>query len=273
MYVCECVCFPANKRRPVVSQNHLKLYIESWPQNSARARRLVSLALAQHLHLWCLLYQYFPFVPLLYSVLDAEPITGIPTSRLTHTNNLDNLPTLQTQIPCHGILLQDTRQLRLLEAVPSEQGRLFVAREQHVAGYELVVGNVDEQVVLEEALNLGEVLDGRERFAGRGGEGDVRDHDARLVVVGDGVLCELANLGHAKLLVGQELDPDGTAVGDGVGVGVGRGRRVLAEHRLGRAGRELQLSTAVKGGVRDALATRNLLPTAVMPPRRKGLVT
>lgn len=167
--------------------------------------------------------------------LDAQTITGIATSRLTDTNNLDDLPALEPQVPGHGVLLQDARQLGLLEAVALEQGHLFVARQQDVAGHELVVGNVDEQVVLEEALNLGEVLDRSERLAGGRGQGDVGDHDARLVVVGNGVLGKLADLGDAKLLVGEELDPDGAAVGRRVRVGLGRGRGVLAEHGVAGA--------------------------------------
>ena len=93
-----------------------------------------------------------------------------------------------------------------------------------------MVRNVDEQVVFEEALNLGEVLDGDERLARGGGEGHVRDHDARLVVVCDCVFGELADLRDAELLVGEELDPDWAAVWRWVGVGFCCWRGVFAEH-------------------------------------------
>lgn len=184
------------------------------------------------------------YARMLIYLLDAESITRVAAGRLADADNLDDLPAPEAEVPGDGVLLEDARQLRLLEAVALEQGNLLVARQQDVAGHELVVGDVDEEVVLEEALNLGEVLDRGERLAGGGGEGHVGDHDARLVVVGDGVLGKLADLGHAKLLVGEELDPDGAAVGGRVRVGVGGGRGVLAHHRVGRAGGELKLAAA-----------------------------
>lgn len=93
-----------------------------------------------------------------------------------------------------------------------------------------MVGDVDEQVVLEEALDLGEVLDADERLARGGGERYVGDHDTGLVVVGDGVLGELTNLTNTELFIGEELDPDGAAVGGRIGVGLGSGRSKLPEH-------------------------------------------
>lgn len=103
-------------------------------------------------------------------------------------------------------------------------------------GHKLVVSNVDQEIVLEKALNLGEILDAGEGLARRGGEGHVGDHYARLVVVGDGVLCKGADLADTELLVLQELDPDGTAVGDGVWVGrSGRGVCLRIMESLGRA--------------------------------------
>lgn len=179
-----------------------------------------------------------------YNRLNTQAVTRVPTSRLTDTDNLDHLPALQAQIARDGILLQDTRQLRLLEPVALQQRRLLVAAQQYVAGHELVVGDVDEQVILEEALNLGEVLDRGERLARGGRQRHVRHHDTRLVVVGDGVLGKLPDLRDAKLLVGEELDPDGAAVGHGVRVGVGGGGSVLAQHGVGRAGGELKLAAA-----------------------------
>lgn len=177
--------------------------------------------------------------------LNAQPVTGISTCRLTDSDNLDHLPPLEPQIPRNGVLLQDTRQLRLLEAVALEQRNLLLAGEQHVARHELVVGDVDEQVVLEEALNLGEVLDAGEGLAGGGRQGHVGDHDARLVIVGDCVLCKLADLADAELLVRQELDPDGAAVGHGVRVGGCGGRGVFAEHGVAGTGGELEFGAAV----------------------------
>lgn len=92
------------------------------------------------------------------------------------------------------------------------------------------MGDVDEQVVLEEAFDLGEVLDADKGLARGGGERYVGDHDTGLVVVGDGVLGELTNLTDTELFVGEELDPDGAAVGGGIGVGLGSRRSELPEH-------------------------------------------
>lgn len=180
----------------------------------------------------------------LLRLLDAQSVTGVATSRLTDTDNLDYLAALEAEVPGDGILLQDARQLGLLEAVALEQGNLLVAGKQDVAGHEFVVGDVDEQVVLEEALDLGEVLDAGERLAGGGGQRNVRHHDTGLVVVRDGVLGELTDLSDTKLLVGEEFDPDGAAVGHGIRVGLCGGRRVLSQHRLAGTGRELELAAA-----------------------------
>lgn len=179
--------------------------------------------------------------------LDTQPVTGISTRRLTNSDNLDNLSPLEPQIPRHRILLQDTRQLRLLQAVPLQQRSLLLPGEQHVPRHQLVVRNVDQQVVLEEALNLGQALDGSKRLAGGGRQRHGGHHDARLVVVGDCVLCKVADLRDAKLLVGQELDPDGAAVGHGVGVGGCDGRGVFAEHGVAWTGGELEFGAAVFG--------------------------
>lgn len=177
--------------------------------------------------------------------LDTQPVTGISTGRLTNTDNLDDLSPLESQIPRHGILLQNTRQLRLLQAVSLQQRNLLLPGEQHVPRHQLVVRNVDQQVVLEEALNLGEVLHGGEGLASGGREGHGGHHDSRLVVVGDCVLCKVADLRDTELLVGQELDPDGAAVGHGVWVGGCGGRGVLAEHGVAWAGGELEFGAAV----------------------------
>lgn len=170
---------------------------------------------------------------------DAEAITGVASSRLTRSNDLDDLTPLEAEVARDGVLLQDTRQLRLLETVPLEERNLLVPAEEHVPRHELVVGDVDEEVVLQEAFDLGEVLHAGERLAGGGGEGHVRDHDAGLVVVGDGVLGKVADLGDAEGLVLEELDPDGAAVGRRVRVGCRRRGCMLSEHRGGRAGGEL----------------------------------
>lgn len=170
------------------------------------------------------------------TVLHAESVGGVATRCLTRPNNLDNLPPLQPKIPRYGILLQNPRQLRLLQPIPLQQRRLLVPAQHDVLGHQLVVRDVDEQVVLQEALNLGQALEAGERLARRGRQGHVGDHDAALEVVVHHVLCEVADLRDAKRVGVEELDVDGPAIGRRVGVGLGRGRRGLAEHGFGRAG-------------------------------------
>lgn len=168
--------------------------------------------------------------------LNAQTVRGIPTGRLTGADNLDDLPAPEAEVTRNGVLLEDAGQLGLLEAVAAQQGRLLIAAKDNVARHELVVGNVDKQVVLEEALNLGQRLDRSQRLARRGRQGHVGHHDARLVVVGDDVLCEIADLRDTERLVRQELDPDRAAVGRGIRVGVGGGRGVFVKHAVARAG-------------------------------------
>ena len=73
-------------------------------------------------------------------------------------------------------------------------------------------------------------------------------HDAGLVVVGDGVLGKLTDLTDTELLIGEEFDPDGAAVGDRIRIGIGSWRRKFLQHRIARSGRELELSSAVERG-------------------------
>lgn len=72
-------------------------------------------------------------------------------------------------------------------------------------------------------------------------------HDASLVVVRDHIFGKLSDLVDAESLIGEELNPDRTAVGAGVGVGVGccHGRCVFADHVLAGTRRELKLGAAV----------------------------
>ena len=112
---------------------------------------------------------------------------------------------------------------------------------------QLVMRNVYQEIVLEEALDFGEVFHAGEGLAGCWGQGDVGDHDAGFVVVGDGVFGELTDLTDTELLVGEEFDPDGAAVGDGIGVGFGCGRRVLLEHGVAGTSGELKLGAADLG--------------------------
>ena len=71
------------------------------------------------------------------------------------------------------------------------------------------------------------------------------DDDAGFVVVLEDVLGEFADFCDAEFVVGEKLDPDGAAVGDGVGIGFGCGWCIFSEHGFARSGRELKSRTAV----------------------------
>lgn len=113
-------------------------------------------------------------------------------------------------------------------------------------GHELVVGNVDQQVFLQEALDLGVLRGDGHDLAGLGRKGDGGDEDAGFELVVGAVGDELLHDGHADgALFGAELDPDGAAFGNGVGVG-GRGRGgELFNHGFRGAGGKLELGAAV----------------------------
>lgn len=186
--------------------------------------------------------QAHPCVRSLY----AKSVRSVTTRRLRHTDDLDDLAPLKSQIPGNRILAQDSRQLRLLESVPLEERGLLLLGQQHVLGHELVVGDVDQQIFLEEALDLGVLRGDRHDLAGLGGQRDGGDEDAgfELVIgaVGDEFLHDRDTDG---TLLGAELDPDGAAFGSGVGVG-GRGRGgELFDHGFGGTGGELKLGAAV----------------------------
>ena len=99
-------------------------------------------------------------------------------------------------------------------------------------GHELVVGDVDEQVLLLEGLDHARQHSGDD-LEGRGRDGDLGDEDAGHEVVGVHVLAEGPHLLDADGLVVGEFHPNGP---DGRGSGVGEG--VLFDHERGGVGLE-----------------------------------
>jgi len=175
----------------------------------------------------------------------AQPVTGIPPSSLARSNNLDHLPTLEPQIPCNRILGQDPRQLCLFEAIPLQQRGLFLAAEQDVLGHKLVVRNVDEQILLEKALNERELRGDGHDLAGLRGEGDGGNQNAGLEVVLGAVLDKLLHHANAdRGLFRAELNPDRAALRLRVGVLRGRWRGELLDHCFAGASGELHLCAA-----------------------------
>lgn len=113
--------------------------------------------------------------------LNTESVTSIATGRLADSHNLDHLPPLQPQISRDGILLQDSWELRLLQSVSLKQGHLLLPAQKNVGWDQLVVGDVDEEILLKEALDQGVLAGHGHDLAGLGGESDGGDENAGLV--------------------------------------------------------------------------------------------
>lgn len=119
-------------------------------------------------------------------------------------------------------------------------------------GYKLVLCDVDQQVLLDKDLYaaLGTVGDARgaaEKSNSHTGHGLDGDHDSGVEGAVDQMCHVLAQLLHAHVLVGIELDPDGTDAGGGVGILLGRGVGVLCEHFLGGLAGKVEARAAASG--------------------------
>lgn len=175
---------------------------------------------------------------------DTKSVTGVPARRLTRPDDLDDLAPPQAVVPRDGVLEQDTRQLGLLQAVPLEQGGLLLLAEDDVGGDEVVVGDVDQQVLEQEALDLGVGgggADGLARLRGQRADGN---HNTGAEVARRHGLHELLDLLDAHVVLGHELDVDLAALGIGVRVRR-RGRWCgFPDHLLAWAGGELKARTA-----------------------------
>lgn len=141
------------------------------------------------------------------SGLYAQSVTGVATSRLAGADDLDDLAALHAEVLGDRVLLEDTRELCLLEAVALEQGDLLLPTEEDVTGYELVVRDVDEKVLLEEPLDGGPLGELGDLLLGRGRHGHVRYQDPRAVVLLRAKLAELAHVLRSQRVLVVELDP------------------------------------------------------------------
>lgn len=174
----------------------------------------------------------------------TQPVTRVPTSRLTLSDDLDDLATLHAEVAGDGILLQDTGQLGFLKAVALEQGDLLVPTKDDVARDELVLGYVDEQILLEEPLDGGPLGELGDLLLGGSGDGDMGDEDAGLVVLVGAEAAELAHLLGSQVVLVEELDPDGANVGLRIGILRRSGRGEFLDHLGTWSRRELQFGAA-----------------------------
>lgn len=96
--------------------------------------------------------------------------------------------------------------------------------------HQLMPRDVDQQVLFLEVLADAARHAGQEADGG-GGDGDLGDEDAGVVVLFVDEVVELADLlGADARGVGAEFDEDGAAVGLGLGVGFGWAGGVFGEH-------------------------------------------
>lgn len=98
-------------------------------------------------------------------------------------------------------------------------------------GDQLVAGDVHEEILLQEHLDVGVVASTIDDATGLGGDGAVGDHDARLVAVLVAEGDKLLHLLHTDAArVGDEFDVDRADVDLGVWVGGGWLDGVLLHH-------------------------------------------
>lgn len=140
--------------------------------------------------------------------LYSPPITGISTGRLALPDDLHHLAPLQAQILCDRISGLDAWQLAFLQPIAFQQPALLLRTEQDVLGHELVMGDVDQQILLLKGLDDGGQHDGDD-LQGRGRDGCLGDEDAGVEIVLIDVLGKLSHLLDPDGRVGAELDPDG----------------------------------------------------------------
>lgn len=182
------------------------------------------------------------------SPLYRPPITRISPSGLALPDDLYHLPPPQAQILSHGIARLNTGQLALLQPVAVQQATLLLGAEQHVLGHELVVGDVDEEILLLKRLDHGGQHHGHDLHR-RGGDGVLRHQDPRVEVVLADVLREGPHLLDPDAFVRAELDPDGADRGWGRGRLRGGGEHaVFLDHGLRGARGEGHFFAAGLGG-------------------------
>ena len=177
--------------------------------------------------------------------LNDPAVTGVPTSSLGLADNLDDLATAQTQVPCDGVGNLHAGQLGLLQTVPLQQFGLLFGAEENVLGDELVAGDVDQQILFLEMLADATGHAAQQAYGGRRDRG-LRDEDTGVeVALVDDVVESAHLLGADARRVRAEVDVDRAAVGLGGRVRFARQRSVLHLHDLGGAGLDFHLGAAV----------------------------
>lgn len=104
---------------------------------------------------------------------------------------------------------------------------------------QFVVCDVDQQVLLKEALDPGLRLHCRDNLQGSRGDIDIRDEDAGMEVVCGEMLGKVSHLLDTNRGIGEKLDPDGANISTGrVWVTRSRGIGVFLHHSIAGSCRE-----------------------------------
>ena len=100
---------------------------------------------------------------------DDKPVGNVSASRLGGADDLHHLASLQAKIPRHGIATLDSHQLVVLQLVPQQQLLLLLLGHHNMLRHKLMLGDVDQQLGLEELLEdvLGRHV--HQRLLGAGG--------------------------------------------------------------------------------------------------------
>lgn len=178
-------------------------------------------------------------------LLNAKPVTRISSCRLGLPNNLHHLSASQAKVPRNRITKLNSRQLRILQSISLQQRSSLLLTEQHMCRNQLVMRDVNQQVLLNEALDSCLGRNRRDDLERSGSDVDVGDQDTGVKVIRRQVLSEGAHLLDTHAGVWKKLHPDGSDVWGGrIGV-CGCDRIGISDnHGIRGASGELHLSAA-----------------------------
>lgn len=88
--------------------------------------------------------------PWITARLSDPSVAGISSSRLTLSDNLDDLPSSEAQVLRNRVTALDSGKLRLLQPVSQQQLLLLLCAKQYMFWHKLVVSDVDEKLLFKE---------------------------------------------------------------------------------------------------------------------------
>jgi hypothetical protein len=185
------------------------------------------------------------------SGLDDPSVTCVASCCLRLSDDLDYGSSPESQELCDWVCGLDTRQLCLLQAIPQEQLRLFLCAQQHVLGHQFVLGDVDQEILLDENFHtawrcFAQACATAQEAEGHACHGLNGEHDTGVEVSVDQVLHVVAQMLQAGVFVAVELDPDGADGGLRVRFLLRWGGGVLEEHLFAGLAGEVEARAAAE---------------------------